>query len=205
MGIGQRLSLIFVVTVLPICPAAAQTLPWPTDTPRAAAPAPWPGQGAPAASPAPAPGVSPMGAGSPPQASPFGGGQPSPCMAEFTKLREEVQKMGLAAKLEMGLAAKLAAGQRKVVREEMCKHITVYSAAELKWVEYAEANVTSCGIPVQIVNQLKEVHGHTEQTKEKICAPGPSAAPPSLSDALGASRLATPEATKGGSGPLFID
>jgi len=181
MGIGQRLFLIFAVTLLPICPAAAQTLPRPTDAPQAASPAPWPREGGQAASPAPAPGMSPMGAGPPSQASPFGGGQPSPCMAEFTKLREEAQKMGLAAK---------AAGQRKVAREEMCKHIAVYSAAELKWVEYAEANVMSCGISVQIVNQWKEVHGHTEQTKEKICAPGPSGGPSGI---------------KGGSGPLFID
>src|SRR5262245_36170325 len=73
----------------------------------------------------------------PPEASPFGGGgEMAPCMAEFSKLREDVQKLGLAAK---------AAGQRKVSRQEMCKHITAYSAAELKWVNYTEANVQSCG------------------------------------------------------------
>jgi hypothetical protein len=43
-----------------------------------------------------------------------------------------VQKRGLAAK---------AAGQRKASREEMCKNITAYSAAELKWVTYSEDNV----------------------------------------------------------------
>jgi len=131
----------------------------------------------------------------PPQASPFGGGGGGmpPCMAEFSKLRDDVQKRGLAAK---------AAGQRKVSREEMCKHITAYSAAELKWVKYTEANVTSCGIPAEVVTQLKQVHTNTEQTKEKICAAGPAAAPPSLSDALGTSRLPTPETTKSGSGTL---
>jgi hypothetical protein len=48
------------------------------------------------------------------------------------------------------------------------------------------------------------VHSNTEQTKVKICAagPGPTAAPPSLSDALGTSRLPTPETTKSGSGTL---
>ena len=194
MGIGQRLSLIFAVAVLPACLAAAQTLPWPTDAPRPAAPAPWPGTAAPAPSPMPAPAMSPMGAGPPPQASPFGGGgEMPPCMAEFTKLREDVQKRGLAAK---------AASQRKVAREEMCKHITAFSAAELKWVKFAESNVTSCGIPVQVVSQLKEMHGHTEQTREKICAAGPSAGPPSLSDALGTTRLPTPETAKPGSGTL---
>src|SRR5215831_5215819 len=200
MGIGQRLSLIFAVAVLPACPAAAQTLPWPTDAPRPAAPAPWQGTAAPAPSsmpvpsPMPAPAMSPMGAGPPPQASPYGGGGGMPpCMAEFAKLREDVQKKGLAAK---------AASQRKVSREEMCKHITTYSAAELKWVKYTEANVASCGIPAEVVQQLKQVHTNTEQTKEKICTAGPSAAPPSLHDALGTSRLPTPETTKLGSGTL---
>jgi len=127
-------------------------------------------------------------------ASPFGGGAP-PCMAEFARLRDDVQKRALAAK---------AAGQRKVSREEMCKHITAYSAAELKWVKYTEANTVACGIPAEVAQQLKQVHSNTEQTKEKICAagPAPAAAPPSLSDALGTSRLPTPETAKSGSGTL---
>jgi hypothetical protein len=83
------------------------------------------------------------------------------CMAEFAELRDDVQKRGLAAK---------AAGQRKASREEMCKHITAYSAAELKWVKYTEDNVTSCAIPTELVSQLKQVHSNTEQIKEKICA-----------------------------------
>ena len=196
MSTGQRLLLVMAAIMLPACQAAAQTLPWPSDAPRPAAPAPWPGSSAPAAAPMPAPAMSPMGAMPPPQASPFGGGGGMPpCMTEFTKMREDVQKKGLAAK---------AAGQRKVSREEMCKHITAYSAAELKWVKYTEANTTSCGIPAEVAQQLKQVHSNTEQTKEKICTagPGPTAAPPSLSDALGTSRLPTPETTKSGSGTL---
>jgi len=196
MTAGQRLSLVFAVAVavLPACRATAQTLPWPSDAPRAAAPAPWPGSGAPA--------MSPMGAGPPPmapQASPFGGGGGGggvpPCIAEFGKLRDDVQKKGLAAK---------AAGERKVSREEMCKHITAYNAAELKWVKFSESNVSTCGIPGEVVQQLKQVHGHTEQTKEKICAAGPAAGAvaPSLSDALGTTKLPTPETAKSGHGTL---
>src|SRR6266849_987592 len=153
------------------------------------------GERAPSAAATPAPAMSPMGA-PPPTASPFGGGGGMPpCMAEFGKLRDDVQKRGLAAK---------AAGVRKASREEMCKHITAYSAAELKWIKYTEANVTSCGIPAEVAQQLKQVHSNTEQTKEKICTagPGPTAAPPSLSDALGTSRLPTPETTKSGNGTL---
>jgi len=132
-----------------------------------------------------------------PQASPFGGGGGMPpCMAEFGKLREDVEKKAMLAK---------AAGQRKVSREEMCKHITAYSSAELKWVKFSETNITSCGIPAEVVQQLKQVHNNTEQTKGKICAAGPAAGgggPPSLADALGTTRLPTPETTKPGSGTL---
>jgi hypothetical protein len=136
--------------------------------------------------------MSPMGA--PPQASPFGGGGGAPpCMAEFAKLRDDVEKRNVAAK---------AAGARKVNREEMCKHITAFSAAFLKWVKYTEANVKSCGIPAEVVSQLKQGQSNTEQIKEKVCAAGPTAAAPSLSDALGTSRLPTPETTKSGSGTL---
>jgi hypothetical protein len=116
-------------------------------------------------------------------------------MAEFAKLRDDVQKKGMAAK---------AAGERKVGREEMCKYITTYATSEAKWVKYTESNLQTCGIPIQIVDQLKQVHANTEQTREKICTAGPSAAVagPSLSDSLGTSRLPTAETTKAGSGIL---
>ncbi len=111
-----------------------------------------------------------------------------PCMAEFTKMREEVEKKGQAAK---------AAGQKHASREEMCKLITSYAASEAKWVKFTEAGVGTCGIPPQIANQLKQVHTNTEQTKEKICTAGPAgpAAAPSLSDAL--TQHAVPDKTAG--------
>jgi hypothetical protein len=98
-------------------------------------------------------------------------------MAEFTKMREEVEKKGMAAK---------QAGQKHASREEMCKLITGYAASEAKWVKFAEDGVGKCGIPPQIATQLKQVHANTEQTKEKICTAGPAgpAAAPSLHDAL---------------------
>jgi hypothetical protein len=183
MGTCQRLLLLVAIMMLAVHHAAAQTqtLPWPTDPPRPGGAAPWPGDRAVPASPMAA---SPMGA-SPMvavPASPFGGGGGGapPCVAEFAKLRDDVQKRGLVAK---------AAGEHKVSREEMCKHITSYSAAELKWVKYTEANVRTCGIPAEVVQQLKQVHTNTEQTKEKICAAAPAPPPPSLSDALGTSKL----------------
>jgi hypothetical protein len=138
MRVRRCLCLILAVSVLAVCQAGAQTLPWPADGAEQAAPIP--GIMAPALSP--------------PQTS------VPPCMAEFTKLREEVLKRGEAAQ---------AAGQHKVSREETCKHITAYAVAELKWVKFTEAGVSSCGIPAQVAQQLKQVHANTEQTKEKVC------------------------------------
>ena len=207
---ANRLPLILAFAVFPTCYASAQTAPWPTDPPRPSAQtAPWPAAGGAPASPGTAPMMSPapmampapggFGGASPPQGGPFaggGGGGVPPCVAEFTKLREDVEKKGKVAKV---------ASEHKANREEMCKHITAYAAAELKWAKFTEASVSSCGIPPQIVQQLKQVHTHTEETREKICnaaaAPGIAAAP-SLSDALGTTRLPTPETTKTGSGTL---
>jgi S1-C subfamily serine protease len=104
--------------------------------------------------PSPTP-VTPSG---PPRPS---GASPSPCLAEFGKLREEVQKRGAAAK---------AAGEHKVAREEMCKLVQNFSAAEGKWLKFTEAGVASCGIPPEVVTQLKRVHARTEQAQKNICS-----------------------------------
>jgi hypothetical protein len=138
----------------------------------------------------------PMGGGGmmggPGMGPPGGGGGPPPCMADFVKLREEVEKRGKAAK---------AASERKVGREEMCKYITTFAEAEAKWVNFTEKNTqTSCGIPSQVATQLKQMHANTEQSKQRVCAaggPAGMAAGPSLSDHLGMSRV---ESSKPGNG-----
>ncbi len=199
MRARHHLCLVLAFAALSTVAAGAQNLPWPTDQPRPGGAAPWP-SGGPSAAPAP---MMPMAAppqAMSPQASPFGGGGggdgggPPPCLAEFVKLRQDVEKKGAAAK---------TAGEHKATREEMCKHVTVYAAAEAKWVKFTETNLTACGIPPQVAQQLKQVHSRTEQTREKICAAGPAAgpgAPPSLADALGTTRLPTPDTAKTGGG-----
>jgi hypothetical protein len=124
-----------------------------------------------------------------------GGDAVQKCMAEFGKLRDDVQKQGMAAK---------AAGQRKASREEMCKLITNYAAAETKWVNFTATGVSTCGIPPQIAKQLKEVHANTEKTRERICTAGPAVGgPPSISDALGVSQMTTPDRSKVGGSDVF--
>jgi hypothetical protein len=203
------------LAVVPAGVAGAQTLPWPTDSPRPGGMAAKPAMpAAPAASGAAAqmPGsVAPLGGFSAPPPQPFaggggfsapppqqlgGGGAPPPCFIEFTKMREDVEKKGRAAK---------ALSERKPPREELCKQITVFATAEAKWVKFAEANVASCGIPKEVAQQLKTMHGNTEQARERICSGGPAAAPPapSLSDALGTVQMPLPETTKSGGGGAF--
>ena len=76
-------------------------------------------------------------------------------------------------------------------REEMCKLVSAYSAAEQKWLQFTEANVSHVRHPGRRPAQLKQAHARTEQTKQKICAAGPASAEtaaPSLADALGTTR-----------------
>jgi hypothetical protein len=101
------------------------------------------------------------------------------------------------------MAAKQA-GEKKAPREEMCKLITSYAAAEAEWVKFTSTGISTCGIPPQIADQLKKVHARTEETKTRVCAAGPAGGggPPSLSDALGTTRVATPDTYKGGYGTI---
>jgi hypothetical protein len=82
-------------------------------------------------------------------------------MAEFARLRADVEKTGMAAR---------AASQRHVSHDEICRYVTAYAEAETRWLTFTEANVPRCGIPAQIASQLKQMHANTEQTTENICA-----------------------------------
>jgi hypothetical protein len=155
MTVTNRLFALAILLV-PARLAGAQTLPWPGE-PGAPALKPWP-NGAPQAGAPAAPGRGAPVTGDIPLNS-----RGLPCMEEFTKLREEVQKKRLAAK---------AAGQKNVAREELCKLVTSYAASEAEWVRFTEAGVGTCGIPLQIATELKQVHANTEQIQEKICTAG---------------------------------
>jgi hypothetical protein len=133
------------------------------------------------------------------------GGGPTPeqiaCMKGFTEYRQETEKRGLAAK---------SAGERKQkpTREEFCKLVTAYSEAEVKWIKFTADNLTKCGIPKEILEQIKTAHTHTAEAKTKICSGGPmpGAAPaPTLSDALGAASLPPQETEKRKSGGGTMD
>jgi len=202
---GSLAALVFSAAALLAVRGDAQTLPWPTNSPaNSAAPAPWPtnppraGEPAPAATPAPIM-TPPMGAAPmtpiPPQAGvgPGGGGGTPPCMDEFTKLQTETDKRAKAAK---------AGGQRKAKREEMCKLLRAFEGALNKWVKYVKNNSSKCGIPSQVYDQLSKGHDNIAKTAKQVCEGGVLGGgtgkpkTPTLSDALGTTRIPTAETSR---------
>jgi hypothetical protein len=115
---------------------------------------------------------------------------PSPCDG-FMPLRDDAQKKG---------AAIGAAQKRKVDRQEMCKLVTAFSAAEGKAAQFLEKNKTWCGVPEQAIASAKETHLKTEHFREVVCSPAPQPHVPTLSDAMGAPSVDTAKNTKTGGG-----
>ena len=107
-----------------------------------------------------------------------GAQQGPPCAAEFGKLRDEAAK-------KAGLIRE--ASKRKAGPPEACKLFNAFSAAEEKMLKYAETNAVWCGIPLQIIQQIKQSHTKTTEFRTRICqAAAQPQRPrgPTLSDAL---------------------
>jgi hypothetical protein len=146
-----------------------------------------------------APPVSAGGFGGPP-AAPTMSGTEAECMKNFMPLREEAEKRGKLIK---------AASDRHAPPDEACKLITSFGTAETKMLKYVETHMTQCGIPPQVLDQLKNGHKNGEAMQQKICAvaqqvasqpKGPAG--PSLSEVLGSS-TALPEANNTKKGSTF--
>jgi len=151
-----------------------QQSPWPQQQAPVAAQSPWPQQQAPVAAQSPWPQQQTPAAAQ----SPWTQQQEPPCLKDFAKLRDEAQKRA-------GLIR--TASDRKASAKEACALFNAFSAAELKLIKYATDNAASCGIPQQVVTQMKQGHAKTGEIRSKVCkaatAPLQQAAP-SLSDAL---------------------
>ncbi len=106
--------------------------------------------------------------------------QEPPCIKDFSKLRDDTNK----------IAKELAAAQkRKAPLPEACKLLTAFAASQAKLLNYAKANQVWCGIPPQLIQQISLGHDNVSKARTKICAMAaqpPRPAGPSLSDALGA-------------------
>ena len=130
-----------------------------------------------------------MGPGGP------GGGQPSEaqrvCLT-FPALREDVEK---------GAGTIRAAGDRKATREEVCPLFKSFAVKEAKLVSFLTTNQKLCGVPPNVITQVKQNHAKTIQIRNTVCSAAPAAAAgPTLSDALGGPIIADDQSVKTGRG-----
>lgn len=103
------------------------------------------------------------------------------CIKQFVELRNDAASK--AKKIEAASKAK-----QKPSVQVACRLFRSFSSAEAKLIKYAVENRTGCGIPEQVIDQMKKSHSRTNQTRSRVCqAAAAPARPrgPSLSDALG--------------------
>ena len=113
---------------------------------------------------------------------------------EFPAIREDVEK---------GAAGIRTAGERKATREEVCPLFKVFAAKEEKLVKFLITNQRLCGVPPNIITQVKTNHAKTVQIRNTVCSAAPAAAAaaaPTLSDALGGPIIADDTSVKSGRG-----
>ncbi len=208
-NLGTALAGAAVLLLAGLAPAAAQFPPPPgqqspqQQAPAAGSPFPAPGQAStsPGGFGGPASGgsfVRPGGFSQPPGGgmAPPGAGQPSEaqkvCLT-FPAIREDVEK---------GAAGIRAASERKAGREEVCPLFKAFTAKEAKLVNFLIANQKLCGVPPNVVAQVKQNHAKTVQIRNNVCSTAPAAAPagPTLSDALGGPIIADDTSVKSGRG-----
>jgi len=161
----------------PGAPAAAQSGPpasgWSAPAPQAAPSAPasgWAAPGAPSA--APAASFAPPGAGARPQRN---------CMAEVSPLLADAEEKGKAIQ-------KAAATKKQPV---VCQAFRNLAAAEAKVIKYFEDHGQECGVPPDATKARKGNYAKIVEVRTKVCdtAAAPAKRAPSLSDALGTSRV----------------
>ncbi len=117
-------------------------------------------------------GAMPGGFGAAPQG-------PPPACQKIMVYRDETAKAGQALQ---------AAGKKKPGPEELCKLFKVFMAAETKFMKGLEENSATCGVPADVIKQVKLGHNKASETAKQVCdaaAQGARPAGPSLSDALG--------------------
>jgi hypothetical protein len=158
MTLRRALPLVFMLAALPFQPATAQFGGMP---------------GLPGSPGMPgSPGGAPGGFGAAPSAPPI-------ACQQLMAQRDETQKHANAIR---------NAGLKKAGPEEACKLFKVFLASETKMIKGLEEHSATCGVPPDVIKQLKASHAQAGQTAKQVCdaaAQGPRPTGPSLSDALG--------------------
>jgi hypothetical protein len=134
----------------------------------------------------------------PPQAQQAQQQQMPPCFNEFLPLRQEAEKR--ANVIRNAMQAK-----RKLTQPQACEAFKALSLAEGKMVKFVEEKNVWCGIPLEAVKVMKTNAQRTVKMRDQICngaRPMGGPAAPSLSDALGTSRIPDASSTSTGRGTL---
>jgi hypothetical protein len=164
----------------PDAPQAAQPAPptsgWGAPAQQAAPPPPSSGWGAPSAAPPgrPAASFGPSGPGG-------GGGSQRNCMMEIQPLLTDAEEKGKAIQ-------KAAATKQQPV---VCQAFRNLATAEGKIIKYFDDHGKECGIPADAMKARKGNMAKIVEIRTKVCdtAAAPAKRAPSLSDALGTSRI----------------
>jgi len=99
--------------------------------------------------------------------------------------------------VEKGAGQIRAASERKATREEVCPLFKSFAAKEAKMVKFLETNRTLCGVPPQVIGQVKTSHTQTIRIRNQVCSAAPAGqSGPTLSDALGGPIIADDTASK---------
>jgi hypothetical protein len=111
--------------------------------------------------------------------------QMPPCANDIMPLRQQVEKDGAAVK----------AAIEKKDRAEICNALKRFTATEAKFVKYMEEHGAWCGVPPEVMPQLKKNQAHAIKLRGQACAAGAAGpaipAGPGLSEALGTTRAPT--------------
>jgi len=135
------------------------------------------------------------GSGGPPGGG-FGApqqGPPPKCQA-LLAIRDDLQKHGAAIE---------AANQKKADVKIACNLFRNYLATEAKMLKMLINDGPSCGVPGEIVQQVRGSHAKASQIGKQVCdaaVRGPAQAGPTLSEALGTSPSLPDTTQKKGAG-----
>jgi hypothetical protein len=105
---------------------------------------------------------------------------PPPECQQLLKLRDEVQKHGMALQ---------AANKRKAPVQEACKLFKSFVAAEGRMLRAIVRNGPRCGVPPDVPKQMKVNHAQSTKLGQQVCEAAEQASRPtgpSLSETLGA-------------------
>src|SRR6516165_8611686 len=100
--------------------------------------------------------------------------EPPPACQQLLSNRDDVNKHGQALQ---------AAGQKKAPPDELCKLFKTFLAVETKMIKGLEEHSATCGVPTEVLKQVRA--GHSKAAQICDAAAQPRMVGPSLSDALG--------------------